>query len=77
MAISNEDKKDVKNHFGKALANKVSTVTRDKNYGGIGKERVGKTDDKGWQIETPKKAKNPRFKTSYGYAGGKMYGDKR
>jgi len=76
MALNKEDKADVSRSMGKALANKVSKVTRDKNYGGIGKERVGKTDDKGWQIETPKKAKNPRFKTSYGYAGGKMYGDK-
>lgn len=76
MALSPEDKGDVKKAFGKALANKVSKVTKDKNYGGIGKERVGKTDDKGWQIETKKKPKNPRFRTSYGYAGGKMYGDK-
>lgn len=32
MALSNEDHKDVKNHLGKALANKVSKVTRDKNH---------------------------------------------
>lgn len=29
MALSNEDKKDVKGAFGKAIANKVSKVTRD------------------------------------------------
>jgi hypothetical protein len=29
MALSNEDKKDVSDHMGKALANKVSKVTRD------------------------------------------------
>lgn len=29
MALSHEDKKDVKTHLGKALANKVSKVTRD------------------------------------------------
>lgn len=32
MALSHEDKKDVQKHMGKALANKVSKVTRDKNY---------------------------------------------
>jgi len=31
MALTPEDKKDVKTHLGKALANKVSAVTRDKN----------------------------------------------
>jgi hypothetical protein len=31
MALNNEDKKDVQKHMGKALANKVSKVTRDKN----------------------------------------------
>lgn len=30
MAISKEDKADVKNAMGKALANKVGKVTRDK-----------------------------------------------
>lgn len=30
MALTPEDKKDVKGAFGKALANKVSKVTRDK-----------------------------------------------
>jgi len=30
MAISKEDKKDVQKHMGKALANKVSKVTKDK-----------------------------------------------
>ena len=30
MALSHEDKKDVQKHMGKALANKVSKVTRDK-----------------------------------------------
>lgn len=29
MAISKEDKHDVKTHMGKALANKVAKVTRD------------------------------------------------
>lgn len=29
MALSHEDKKDVQKHMGKALANKVSKVTRD------------------------------------------------
>ena len=29
MTLSNEDKKDVQNHMGKALANKVSKVTND------------------------------------------------
>lgn len=70
MALNNEDKKDVSNAMGKALANKVSKVTKDRF------SKVGKTDDKGWQIETKKKPKNPQFRTSYGYAGGKMYGDK-
>lgn len=31
MALSSEDKKDVKSAFGKAMANKVSKVTRDSN----------------------------------------------
>lgn len=36
MALNNEDKKDVQKHMGKALANKVSKVTRDKaNHRGI------------------------------------------
>lgn len=29
MALNNEDKKDVAKHMGKALANKVSKVTKD------------------------------------------------
>lgn len=29
MALSHEDKKDVKNALGKAMANKISSVTRD------------------------------------------------
>lgn len=32
MALTPEDKKDVKTHLGKALANKVAKVTRDKPY---------------------------------------------
>jgi hypothetical protein len=32
MALSKEDKGDVKRHLGKALANKVSKVTRDKPF---------------------------------------------
>jgi hypothetical protein len=32
MALNKEDKADVKQHMGKALANKVSKVTKDKNY---------------------------------------------
>jgi len=31
MALNNEDKKDVQKHMGKALANKVSKVTKDKH----------------------------------------------
>lgn len=31
MALNSEDKADVKNAMGKAIANKVSKVTRDKN----------------------------------------------
>lgn len=30
MALSNEDKKDVKTHLGKALAKKVGKVTNDR-----------------------------------------------
>ena len=30
MALNPEDKKDVQNHMGKALANKVEKATRDK-----------------------------------------------
>ena len=32
MALNNEDKADVRKHMGKALANKVSKVTRDSNH---------------------------------------------
>lgn len=32
MALNSEDKKDVSNHLGKALANRVSKVTRDKGF---------------------------------------------
>lgn len=39
MALSNEDKHDVKTHLGKALANKVSKVTKDSNF----VQKVGKT----------------------------------
>ncbi len=38
MALSNEDKKDVKGAMGKALANKVAKVTRDK------KPKIGNFD---------------------------------
>ena len=34
MALSNEDKKDVKTHMGKALAKKVAKVTNDKKMKG-------------------------------------------
>lgn len=37
MALSNEDKKDVKGAFGKAIANKVSKVTRDRALPGSGR----------------------------------------
>lgn len=30
MALSNEDKKDVSTSYGKALANKISKVTKDR-----------------------------------------------
>ena len=36
MALSPEDKQDVKNHMGKALANKVSKATRDR-YASVSK----------------------------------------
>lgn len=36
MALSSEDKKDVGKHMGKALANKVSDVTKDRVATGIG-----------------------------------------
>ena len=38
MALSNEDKKDVKSHMGKALANKIAKVTDDsfmKRHSGV------------------------------------------
>ena len=35
MALSKEDKHDVKTHMGKALANKVSKVTRDFGKGKV------------------------------------------
>jgi len=46
MALSGEDKKDVKSAFGKALANKVAKVTRDgfdkdKRWGNSGIKGVG------------------------------------
>lgn len=37
MALSNEDKQDVKIHLGKALANRVAKVTRDKTIANIKK----------------------------------------
>lgn len=36
MALNNEDKKDVQKHMGKALANKVSKVTKDKAWKNTG-----------------------------------------
>lgn len=33
MALNNEDKADVKRHYGKAIANKVADATRDKLRG--------------------------------------------
>lgn len=42
MALSNEDKKDVQGAMGKALANKVSKVTRDKvTYSGSANKKGG------------------------------------
>ncbi len=37
MALTPEDKKDVKGAMGKALANKVSKVTRDGGWGEVHK----------------------------------------
>ena len=74
MALNKEDKKDVSNAYGKALANKVSKVTKDKpkrdKYGPL----TMSLDDKDPHINKPRKT--GRFKTSYGYAGGSNYGDK-
>lgn len=39
MALSKEDKHDVKTHMGKALANKVSKVTRDDVIKGMNERR--------------------------------------
>lgn len=39
MALSPEDKKDVKGAFGKAIANKVSKVTKDSSYSRMNSER--------------------------------------
>lgn len=44
MALSKEDKADVKGALGKAVANKVSKVTRDHKVGGI------KTSDYGRDV---------------------------
>ena len=41
MALNNEDKADVRKHMGKALANKVSKVTRDSNYKGEDPDKMG------------------------------------
>ena len=35
MAINKEDKADVKRHYGKAIANKISKVTKDKHNRGV------------------------------------------
>lgn len=43
MALSHEDKKDVAGAMGKAIANKVSKVTRDRKIypnGGFGKDKT-------------------------------------
>ena len=66
MALNNEDKKDIKTHMGKALANKVSKVTRDKNHSWAVKEKTGRVqvlskDKKGTissRIGTPKEYKS-------------------
>jgi hypothetical protein len=50
MALSNEDHKDVKGALGKAMANKISKVTRDSSmkakYGGHGQGHF--TPNGGW-----------------------------
>lgn len=69
MALSNEDKADVARSMGKALANKVSKVTRDK-YGPL----TMSLSDNDPHINKPKKT--GAFKTSYGTAGGGSYGYK-
>lgn len=65
MALSSEDKKDVKGALGKAMANKISKVTRDSNKkkksaylsdpSGVGhgssKENESRLKKHGWMVD--------------------------
>lgn len=86
MAISKEDKKDVQKHMGKALANKVSKVTRDKpkrgNYS-IFRKEVGGGETRIKHNLSHKEMhhelkNNPEYRGTdkYGFAGGRTYGKK-
>ena len=61
MALNPEDKKDVKNAYGKAIANKVEKVTRDKGRTGtwvddLDKSKYSPSQLKRW-TEDSKRAK--------------------
>jgi len=57
MALSNEDHKDVKGALGKAMANKISKVTRD--YGKSDTSLSGKK----WNAHDPKG--DAKFKSGF------------
>lgn len=48
MALNKEDKSDVKNAMGKALANKVSKVTKDKKKEIVFGRGIKAANDKSW-----------------------------
>lgn len=63
MALSNEDKKDVAGAMGKAMANKVSKVTRDKD--GYYKGKLKAPSGKEFEITKPRS--NPFAGGSWDY----------
>lgn len=73
MALSSEDKKDVKGAFGKALANKVARATRDKAQGKVVHLSPTQSTDEGRGIGNHKVTMSPRYKYSDVY---KQVGDK-
>ena len=71
MALSNEDKGDIKKHMGKALANKVSKVTNDSYMKRWSENKTDKPQSaslKKWLAQDKKVAKPKR--TNYGDSEG-------
>lgn len=85
MALTPEDKKDVKTHLGKALANKVSSVTKDGGHpskefktsiSDVRNNFSKEYKEKGLAMRAERVAKEAKSKALQGKSGGHKQGER-